>query len=708
MRLPRLSHQTWLVGVAAGLLLLWPGAQGVSRADPVSTLVDRDADPVVLTGADIPTLNGIAPGDLVAFRNNGGAWQQLPVQVDERHSVNVGVQIYRSTLPSGFNNFNLLEYSDPQTDMGADPDPSIDANDEIAFMAKDAGGTAATFSEPAGVVPGSGVQVTLDDPLNTGAGVVYLFRQSGSLDPAAGQQYVSYTWSLVGGGTYLADYDITSGSGPQNDEDSDVVSPYYTHHFSERWISDEIRITAGAASGVDILDRHASKFPGTCTRSEDTFSNAEGVFFVNKSGPVRAIRSYMGANSGPMSQREHVFYQQRQDIRTFLRVHAIPGISDFFDYAPFVSGANPGASGMQYMNNLNTTPEAAIDGDGTTDSVALGAITWELVAGAQGSLTQVGTFSTNISGFSYSSIWLDDSTPPSGSTCTGDGQAWGNSGVTVPTGIPCTDVTPGCTNFLNSQRHMYYDAPGETAADAAGIAARDAAPLATSVTPWVDATGDSDGDGVPNSVDNCVSMANPLQENNDRNSIELGSSKAFDDLTRPMADALGDACDADDDNDGRTDATEAAGSGCGTFTLPTDPKNADSDGDRAIDGAECSIVPSPTDPNANTSAPTPAQCGSTADADGDGLLQYRERCYYGTSDAAANSDADICTDGREAATVNADNAVNATDLGQVAAAFGTYPFGAAPYLYDFDYTKDGTINAIDLGLVAVQFGTCPP
>jgi fibronectin-binding autotransporter adhesin len=49
---------------------------------------------------------------------------------------------------------------------------------------------------------------------------------------------------------------------------------------------------------------------------------------------------------------------------------------------------------------------------------------------------------------------------------------------------------------------------------------------------------DSDGDGVPNSTDNCPSVDNASQANND-------------------GDAQGDACDADDDNDGVPDASDA-------------------------------------------------------------------------------------------------------------------------------------------------------
>src|SRR5947209_4955027 len=45
--------------------------------------LNRPADPVVLTGADVPSLTGMPPSDLIGFRYAGG-WAQVPVQVDER------------------------------------------------------------------------------------------------------------------------------------------------------------------------------------------------------------------------------------------------------------------------------------------------------------------------------------------------------------------------------------------------------------------------------------------------------------------------------------------------------------------------------------------------------------------------------------------------------------------------------------------------
>ena len=186
----------------------------------------------------------------------------------------------------------------------------------------------------------------------------------------------------------------------------------------------------------------------------------------------------------------------------------------------------------------------------------------------------------------------------------------------------------------------------------------------------------------------------------DENHIDLPPTKAFDDLTRANADSVGNDCgDSDDDNDGLTDAQEADGSACAGKI--TNKDKDDTDGDRTLDGAECSIG---TDPTSSTSAPTLAQCGVQTDGDGDGVLTAREFCYYATNGANANTDGDICNDGKEVASVNNDTTVNVIDLQQLAAAFG--PSTDPDYLVNFDVTKDGSINVLDLSFVAARSGAC--
>jgi hypothetical protein len=54
-----------------------------------SCVAERPADPVVLSGASLPRLQGAAPAKVLAFRFVNGAWAQLPVQVDERAVVDL-------------------------------------------------------------------------------------------------------------------------------------------------------------------------------------------------------------------------------------------------------------------------------------------------------------------------------------------------------------------------------------------------------------------------------------------------------------------------------------------------------------------------------------------------------------------------------------------------------------------------------------------
>jgi hypothetical protein len=438
-----LSLRPLPVTFAFALLLsaLLAGASGAAT-------LDRPADPVVLTGADVSALLGAAPGDIVAFRYDSG-WVQIPVQVDERAVVDFA-DIYNH-LGGVTESVTALQYTDAGTYTGADPDATLDANDEIVFMAADAGDRPPIFSDPAGVVPGSGVQIEIGDPLDAGEGTVYLFERSGGLDPGAGANYADYQFDLVAG-DYPDDYDIANGPNPEN---STVTTAYYTLHLADRWIVDEMNVLAGSSSGDDILDRRKHLFgPGVCTRSEDTFANGEGAFVVNKNGPVRGIRSLLGANSGPLTQETLFFYAQREDVVTDLRVHAISGVMDFFDY-------NPAAPGMTYRNSLNTGGFAI---DGTPDSVTAGAPDWELVTGAHGSLIMVGRMDTDAA-ITLTSFYEDDDTSPT-KQCTGDADAYGSSGLWVTSAVPNTDPTNPPANFLTGRRTIYYEAPGATIADA--------------------------------------------------------------------------------------------------------------------------------------------------------------------------------------------------------------------------------------------------
>jgi hypothetical protein len=424
--------------------------------------LNRPLDPVVLQGADLPGLIGLDPESIVAFRYQG-TWIQIPLQVDELHVVTFE-QVYNTSLGAPV---STLAYSDPGTYTGADPDSSFDADDELVFMAGDAGDPTQA-SPPLGTVAASGLELQIDDSLDGGVGYVYLFESDGSLSPGAGADYVAYDFYLVAG-TYPADYDLTNGPNP---EDSRVTTARYESHFTDRWIHDEMRITAGTASGVDILDRHRNLFaPGVCIRSEDTFSNGEGAFFANIDGPVRAIRSYMGANSGPLTQRRHLFYEGRQDIDTFLRVHAISGMMDLFD----LSFA---AIGMTYYDAYNV---GGVTVDGSPDSTTPGFPLWSLLTGLQGSLVVAFSIETDLL-ITTTSYYEDDATPAY-TQCTGDSEEYAQSGPWITSPIPNTDPLPGPAGFLTARRTVYYEEPGKSVPETQERYDQATTPLEVTVTP---------------------------------------------------------------------------------------------------------------------------------------------------------------------------------------------------------------------------------
>jgi hypothetical protein len=230
-----------------------------------------------------------------------------------------------------------------------------------------------------------------------------------------------------------------------------------------------------------------------CSRSEDTFDDVvpsspyEGGFIVNVSGPVRAIRSYIGANSGTYTAATDIFYPTREDSTIQLQVHPIPGVSAFDDL-------NTAAQGLTYHDDEN--PQG-VTIDGTPDTLTENhPATWQLVRGLQGSLVTTRSIDSDIAGLTLSTYYLDQN-PASPPPCTGDAAAWGQFGTTVvgPGGtLPCTDPTlygtSGCptipgqatANFLEATRTRYFEPPSFSINKAADLSASTANPLQTTVS----------------------------------------------------------------------------------------------------------------------------------------------------------------------------------------------------------------------------------
>jgi hypothetical protein len=505
----------WIRGL--GLLAAVPVIMGLAvGCTRFGATVARPEEPVVMDGSSLPKLLGTAPQHVVAFSWDGKQWVQIPVQVDQRDWVNPGQILNRpasgyAKLPGGAD-YKVLVYTNPAaagpgyswspTYTGVAGHSGLGADDEVSFLSNDSGQLApAGTASPAGVDAASLEQVKVNDSLvANNFGYVYLFSSATLSGGGAGTDGVHYTFGLDSG-TYQSTYHMGASANPPNNsilpnpEHSSVVTPSYSLTFGDRWLNNGLAMTTQGATGANILERgRVQLVPSTCGRSEDTFDNVipsspyEAGFIVNLSGPVRAIRSSMGANSGQYTVTTDVFYPQRQDSTVDLRVHVIPGAMVFNDFAT-------GVTGLRYSDS-NTT--AGVPVDGGPDSVASTPASWQMVSGPQGSLVTTQSLTSDIAGLVRSTYYLDQS-PATPVPCTGDATAWGQSGAAVvgPGGgnLPCTDPTiygvPGAcptvagqatANTLTATAHRYFEVPGFTATQAAALAADTATPLQTTVS----------------------------------------------------------------------------------------------------------------------------------------------------------------------------------------------------------------------------------
>lgn len=416
---------------------------------------NRQAEPVIMKGEALANdLTDIPIDEIVGFRFKNDKWIQIPIQIDEMVELDVASPYppYASLVygvPPSTNKMALF-YTDMSTIIGADTNTAFDADDELVFMAKDAGLIAHTNTDPNGVLLGTGIEVAVFDPLDFTTGYIYLYQQDGSLPQSAGKTYVNYEYN-----PFLV---------PIGGENSTVNTTYYSWHFSDTWLSDELKFNSPEGSNENILDQHVTFFgPDICGQNETTFSTGTNVYITNKSGPVRAIRSYMGANEQYFTQRTHFFYEAKQDIITDIRMEGMLYYFDFFNY-------NENTIGMNYVSN-SFIDGLVIDGnaeDFATDTPAQ----WEMVTGDQGTLfvihdVQIQDTIQDLEG-AIGNYWSDNAQNPT-YNCSGTSNEYGSSGIVINISDLCTkpeSISCNPNNSLQMKRTVYFADPNLEVLDA--------------------------------------------------------------------------------------------------------------------------------------------------------------------------------------------------------------------------------------------------
>jgi hypothetical protein len=270
-----------------------------------------------------------------------------------------------------------------------DPVKGMDTNDEMAFMASDAGPQApAATPLPAGV---DGVKtVTILDPTNPNASNGYVhYQRDDNADTLAFSRssYGDYGPAKQGpyctpDGKPVLNADGTPKIGPRRELDgATIYTNRYKFRYDGRWLMTGIQVSNDSRSiwrpgqlgelnpaktyGPDLVDRWKARAfaqdPGSNTpccgyEEEDTNWGGSSSLLGELSGPVRTIRETWGSDSGTNVIRRETFYRDRMVQKTWLRVHVIPPVDGIYAQWDFNAGR------MTKFYNANNPGGVAVDG----------------------------------------------------------------------------------------------------------------------------------------------------------------------------------------------------------------------------------------------------------------------------------------------------------------------------------------------------------
>ena len=364
-------------------LLEAPESFGCLADDSTCDTHNDYAKPEVDTQAVAPQ-TGTPVGRLLGYRWDPGArrFVQIPFQVDEvftRYLDNSasGFAFYsgedqHTTYAYDREGFRFYEsdpanpcVARPANGVATTPDPveGLDGNDELVFMADDAGPQA----PPAAPLP-PGIEearrVDLTDPLD-GASQKFVYVMKAAPDgpqPAfdASNGYVKYERdanadifeksesSYEGYGNARRGV-VCNAAGEVIAQDerrrprdyATITTDRYKFRYDGRWLMTSIRISpdGGTSYGPDLVDRWkarafqqdpSSETPCCGYEEEDTNWGGSSTLLGERVGPVRAIRETWGADSGTNVIRRETFYRREMDQKSWLRVHPIPPLDGIY------------------------------------------------------------------------------------------------------------------------------------------------------------------------------------------------------------------------------------------------------------------------------------------------------------------------------------------------------------------------------------------
>lgn len=352
--------------------------------------LDRPIDAVVVKGSAFPLFDGVSLSELHLYKFDGTSYVAIPFQIDENKRWNLVDNLrtpnYCPVLDipdtADICETNLATTGDGG--VGNDPIVGLDFNDELLFMARDAG----TVRAPHGTYLATSTvaefyEIVVRDTRKSGSTVthhgrswVYLYRI-----PSQARQYSRHyvEWESLASDPSCRTGDVnqTRGKKACGWAHANIGSTGFSHHagIDLRWIGNQTidgMRTKDASSGAmnnHVLDRYKLRVKpeeGEVGVQEDEeswdtvgcprFVGLKEYDSATKQGALSVHRMVQGNESGFATTRNDRYYGTHLETRIRLRVHSgVPPLRVFPDFLDpdgdpwkvYTRGYLPGSGGEE-------------------------------------------------------------------------------------------------------------------------------------------------------------------------------------------------------------------------------------------------------------------------------------------------------------------------------------------------------------------------
>ncbi|RMF64528.1 MAG: hypothetical protein D6743_09205, partial [Calditrichaeota bacterium] len=362
--------------------------------------IDRQEDVVTVTGDAFPLFDQVPINELFlfAFDSTSATFRMIPFQIDERDTAN---------------NFVFPD--------SVDQVPGFDANDELVFMASDAGDRSVRWLDDESSKQFPRYEIVLSDTLDKSSiknAWVYLYRST-TLAPDQSTDYVQYVPS------------------PTADTAQDTVLGYDSAGNENYKVAGEKEgffgfLSIRGQAGQNLYDRE--KIRGTTNSFLfPSFSEEAGFEFRNVEvidGPVRVIRrltlSLLGFVDAPIPFQ---YFRNAAVVGGTLNIESLPLGIKITSLRHSIDLSDQ-AAGMTFSNPVNSA--VVIDGmadPGVDRQVELApAVNWMQVTGSQGTIVSI--FQVPEIGQQQQLYYKDDAQTVDDND-TGDKLSYGDAGILI-------------------------------------------------------------------------------------------------------------------------------------------------------------------------------------------------------------------------------------------------------------------------------------